>query len=352
MSIPFYWQEHIDKKIKQIVEKQNQIGKDCVSFAMITDIHWSFNAQHCGALLSKVMKECNIPYFFNGGDTFAGFPFCSKESIFQDIKNYRKAFEEIEERCLLVMGNHDAAFTTKPDISACYNENISKAELYDCYFSFLKNYPHRTFGDDAYYFVDDTAQKMRYIVLNTHDIPSDEKDENGFAKYNSFRLFCIREPQLQWLALVALDVPDKDWSVALCSHENPNVISQKHLTRNNPILTGIINAFQNHTHFSMKTQFDDQPFCNAEIDVDYTEKGGNFIAWLGGHEHKDILQTIDNIVCVTTRNDAVRLDGGSAPERIIGTNTEHSFDVFLIDKQNRKGTIIRVGYGEDREFTY
>lgn len=352
MSIPSYWQEHVSKKIKQITAKQKEIGKDCISFALITDIHWSFNAQHSGAILTKVMKECDIPFFFNGGDTFAGFPFCSKESIFQDIQNYRKAFAQIEERCLLVMGNHDAAFTTKPDVSACYNENLSKAELSSCYFDFLKRYPNRTFGDDAYYFVDDTTQKTRYIVLNTHDIPSDEKDENGFAKYNSFRLFCIRQPQLQWLAHVALDVPSQDWSVVLCSHENPNVVKQKHLTHNNPMLTGIINAFKKHTRFSMKTQFDDEPFCNAEIDVDYTNKGGDFIAWLGGHEHLDILQTVDDIVCVTTRSDAVRLDGGRVPERIIGTDSEHSFDVFLVDKHTRKATVIRVGFGEDREFYY
>ena len=216
----------------------------------------------------------------------------------------------------------------------------------------MKKYPNRTFGDDAYYYTDDYDRKVRYIVLNTHDIPSDETTEEGFAKYNSFRLFLIRQKQLEWFAHVALDVPSQEWSVVLCSHENAATRSPKHRTHNNPILMGIINAFQNHTSFSMKTQFEDEPFCNADISVDYTDKGGNFIAWVSGHDHRDVIEVIDGVVCTITLHDAVRQDGGSYPVRILGTNTEHSFDVFLVNKAKRECKIIRVGYGEDREFTY
>lgn len=352
MTIPAYWQDHLNEKIAKIKALQAEIGNDCVSFAMITDIHWGCNAHHSGALLTRVMKECGVPFFFNGGDTFSGPAFCAKEYIYQEIGEYREAFSEIEDRCLLVMGNHDALYKVDHYPPAMGERNISKAELAEHYFDFLKKYPNRTFGDDAYYFADDRDRKVRYIVLNTHDIPSDEQDENGFAKYNSFRLFCIRQPQLEWFAHVALNVPSQDWSVVLCSHENAATRADKHRTHNHPILTGIINAFKNHTSFSMKTQFDDEPFCNAEIGVDYTGRGGNFIAWVSGHDHKDKLEVIDDIVCTITLHDAVRQDGGSYPVRILGTNTEQSFDVFIIDKAERKGKIVRVGYGEDREFTY
>lgn len=351
MFIPEYWKPHLEEKINKISALKNA-AQDCLCFALITDIHWTYSAQHSGALLTKVMQTCDIPFFFNAGDTFVGLPFCSREFIFQNIKDYRKAFKKIEDRCLMVMGNHDAAYTTKLDISACYNENISLKEVAKHYFGFLKKYPNRVFGGDTYYYVDDNEQKCRYIVLNTHDIPSDEKDENGFAKYNSFRLFCIRQAQLEWFAHTALNVPSKEWSVVLCSHENPNAQTKKHITHNNPILVGVINAFQNSTSFSMKTRFDDEPFCDAEISVDFTNRGGNFVAWLGGHEHRDILQTIDDIVCITTCNDATGLDGQSIPFHVWGTDKEHSFDVFIIDKQQRKGDIVRIGYGNDRTFTY
>lgn len=352
MSIPAYWQEHLNNKIKQINELKAEIGKDCVCFGMITDIHWGCNAHHSGALLTRVMKECGIPYFFNGGDTFSGPAFCSKEYIFQEIAEYREAFAEIEDRCLLVMGNHDALYKVDHYPPTQGEKNISKAELAEHYFHFLKKYPNRTFGDDAYYFTDDYDRKVRYIVLNTHAVPSDEADENGFAKYNSFRLFLIMEEQLKWFAHVALDVPSPDWSVVLCSHENAATRTPKHYTHNHPILMGIINAFQNHTAFSMKTEFEDEPFCNAEISVDYTNKGGNFIAWVSGHDHKDVIEEHDGVVCTITMHDAVRQDGGSYPVRILGTDTEHSFDIFLVDKANRKCKIVRVGYGEDREFSY
>ena len=348
MSVPNYWKNHLDEKIEKICSIQKNIGEECISFAMITDIHWGLNARYSGALLTKVMKDCNIPFYFNGGDTFSA-AYCSKECVYAVMEKYFKAFSEIEDRCLLVMGDRDATYGDRLD--AREKKNLSKTELAECYFNFLKKYPNRTFGDDTYYFVDDNEKKMRYIVLNTHDIPSYETNMHGWAVYNSSRLFCIREPQLNWLAHVALDVPSQDWSVVICSHENANAVNPKHITHNNVLLKGIINAFQNHTSFSMKTQFDDEPFCNADISVDFTEKGGNFIAWLGGHDHQDLLAVMDNIVCVTTMNDSYRFDCGYR-KRIFGTFEEHSFDVFLVDKNKRKVNIVRVGYGDDREFSY
>lgn len=352
MAIPTYWKKHLQQKIDTIRALQRKIGEDAITFAMITDIHWGNSAQRSGELLTEVMKACDIPYFFNGGDTFTGFPFCTKSHIFEDMQAYYKAFSAIEERCLMVMGNHDAAFSTRiTSLDTCYDENLTKAEIYEHYFAFLRKYPHRVFGDDAYYYVDDERKQVRYIVLNTHDVPSDEKDENGLAVYNSFRLFCIRQPQLEWFAHVALDVPSPEWSVVLCSHENLTA-KPKHQTHNNALLTGIIRAFQRHTSFALKTQFEDEPFCNAEISVDFTGRGGNFIGWLAGHIHRDDMVKQDGIVAVSTCNDATRSGEGERFFHIGGTDSEHSFDVFTVDKKNRKVYITRVGYGEDREFVY
>ena len=57
MSIPVYWQKHLAEKIEKIRALQKDIGEDCISFAMITDIHWAYNSQRSGALLTKVMKD-------------------------------------------------------------------------------------------------------------------------------------------------------------------------------------------------------------------------------------------------------------------------------------------------------
>ena len=349
--IPVYWQEHLEEKIAQILDIQQKLGKDGVSFAMITDIHWSHNAHRSAELLERVLTACDIPYYFNGGDVACFCPFGTKEHLKGEFDGYKRAFAATESKCLMTLGNHDGVYSTLPEYE--YSQNIPKAEVVENGFAFLKKYPNRVFGEDGtYYFVDDSARKMRYIVLNTHDVPSDETDEMGRAVYNTFRMFCIRETQLKWFAQTALSLPERDWSVVLCSHENATA-KPHHKTRNHSLILGIINAFRRGEKFEGKTAFDDQPYLNAEISVDYTGRGGTFVAWVAGHVHEDKLVEEDGVISIATSNDSYGSAAGFLPPHEENTITEHTFDVFTVDKTRKKVYVTRIGgVGTDREFYY
>ena len=349
-KIPAYWKAHLSEKIEKIKKLQNEIGEHCVSFGMITDIHWSHNAQNSAVLLEKVLTECNIPYYLNGGDVACFSPFGTRAHLKNEFDEYKKAFLGVESKCLMVFGNHDGVFST---IEESYAQNITKAERVENGFAFLKKYPNRIFGaDGTYYYCDDTASKTRYILLNTHDVPSDETDESGRAVYNTFRMFCIREEQLRWLANEALDVPTKEWSVVLCSHENATAKPQ-HKTGNHGLILGIINAFKHGEKFDGETRFENEPYLNTKISVDYTGRGGNFIVWVAGHVHEDLLVKEKGIVSVATTNDSCGNASGVQAPHELGTITEQTFDVYTVDKRLKKVYITRIGgLGSDREFYY
>lgn len=359
-KVPDYWLPLLEEKIAQIRQLQAEGGMNCTSFGMITDIHWSHNAQKSALLMEKIINDCAIPYFFDGGDTVASAPYADKEFIRKEFDECRRLFAPIEDRRLMVMGNHDGVYSDMDEPNS-YSQNLTKAERFEYFFRPQTRFSNRTFGGDdgSYYYADDAFQKVRYIVLNTHDIPSDEADEQGFAVNNSFRNFEIREAQINWFAHVALDVPSPDWSVILCTHENiTSNIAAKHagdnsLTRNHALLVGIINAFRKHQKFEAETSFEDKPWCNAKVSVDFSGRGGDFIVWVSGHVHADMIADDHGIVAVSTDSDSCGWASGVKAPYKLGTTWEHLFDIFTVNKNTHTVHITRISsIGSDREFTY
>ena len=354
VTIPEYWNEHLDEKINKIHENQIKAGADSMSFAIVTDIHWVTNKKHSAALLERVMTECAIPYFFNAGDLFSGQGICKPEANIAEFIEFRKLFSRIEHKCLIVEGNHDAVYSTfeAPDY---YAQNISLAEFYEYYFRFEAQYKDRVFGENGtYYYVDDALRRTRLVVLDTHDIPDDSANEEGRPTYHKFRATGtgIMQKQIEWFANTALDVPSPEWTVVLCTHEPPCFTGRDGVCGYG-LIFDILNAFKNHTAFEGSCAYaEPRTHYNSEIKVDYTGRGGNFAVWVGGHTHYDDAKFIDGILSVATVNDGMHNQKESTFEHIAGTVSEQAFDVYTIDRHNRKLYVTRVGGGEDREFDY
>ncbi len=356
VTIPEYWNEHLEEKIRKIHENQIKAGSDSMSFAIVTDIHWRTNKKHSAALLERVMDECAIPYFFNAGDIFSGQGICRPEANIAEFIEYRQLFSRIESKCLIVEGNHDAVYSTfeAPDY---YAQNLSLAEFYEYYFRFESLYKDRVFGETGtYYYVDDALRKTRLIVLDTHDIPDDSTNDEGRPIYHKFRKSGtgVLESQLEWFANVALDVPTAEWTVVLCTHQPPCYSIPRKEVCNFELIIEILKAFKAHTAFEGDSVFEEnRAHYNAKIAVDFTGRGGNFAVWVGGHTHWDDDMVFDGILSVATLNDGMHNEIEDAKHKhIADTTSEQAFDVYTIDKKNHKLYVTRIGCGEDREFTY
>lgn len=349
-KIPDYWQEHIKQKIERIHDLQIAGGRSASSFALVTDIHWMCNAHNTAALLEKVMHDCAIPYFLNAGDTVSGCGLCEKTFLYEEIEAYRDSFSAIEDKCILALGNHDMAFSTL-DAPNYYAEQLTQNEIFEHVFRHQTHLPNRVFGGDGtYFYVDSPADKMRYIVLNNHVVPSEQVGDDKKPLFWKFRSFELYQEQLDWFAHVALVVPDKDWSVVLCSHENPCCDEESPACA--PLIIKIINAFKHRTKLDEQMTFEKDERLNVKISVDFTNGGGDFIAWLCGHIHRDSAMVIDGVNCLSTVNDSFGGQDGDNEPHVVGTDTEHSFDVFTVNKATRTVNVTRVGLGKDRSFKY
>lgn len=345
-EIPGYWNAHLAEKIEKIHQRQIEAGISGTSFALLADFHCGVNCLHSPAIMKKVLTECSIPYFYNSGDFVSGMGIVTPEDLIREIVVSRLLFSQIEEKHLMTVGNHEPAYSTFPP-PAYYAEYLSKEAIYEYVFRPQTAYKNRVFGESGmYFYADDTFHKVRHIVLNSHDLPSDEQLEKGGVKCDKFRLSGFQNEQLNWFAKVALDVPSQDWTVVLCTHE-PMSGNLEMKIYNVELLLGIINAFRKHTAYQAKCRYEDICGFDAELDVDYTGKGGDFAVWVGGHVHKDDCELRDGVLSVCTRNDCLM-----GADRTANTVTEQAFDVFTIDKNAHKLYVTRIGAGEDREFTY
>lgn len=346
--IPAYWKEHLDEKIAKIHENQVQAGTKGMSFAMISDIHWGPNRKYSAHLLEKVMDACAIPYAFNGGDTVSGAGLCPTSALFDELQNYSEMFKRLEPRMLMAQGNHDPSYSLF-DAPRYYVQNITHDEVHEYIFRYEMKYPDRVISEDgSYFYADQKYYKMRLVVLNCFDVPSDETNEDGSAKYNKMGIEGYRQEQIDWFANVALNVPSPEWTVVVCSHTNPAGGGKAY---NSDVMFGIIDAFRNGRKFEMATEYPIDGY-NAKISVDYTGRGGEFAVWVCGHTHYDNDVTVNGTLCTATISDWHHQSARLTFKREVGTITEQAFDVFTIDPVNHKISITRIGAGEDREFYY
>ncbi len=346
--IPDYWANHVREKIVQIHKNQILAGRNSFSFAFISDIHWGPNQKKSAAILKKVMDECSIPFCVNGGDTVSGAGLCPPELIISELEEYRRHFQALESRMLWVQGNHDPSYSTF-EAPTYYAQNLTDDQLYEYMFRYQTLYPNRVMSPaGSYYYAEDPAHKTRIVVLNLYDVPSEETTPDGKAKYNKMTMIGLREEQLNWFANVALDVPDRDWTVILATHTAP---SSGENIRNGDAILGLIDAFRKGEKFEASTECD-YPQYNSKVSADYTGKGGNFALWISGHTHDDRVLTVNDTLCLSIISDWNHQKDILPMKRTAGTTNEHAFDVYTIDFNRHKLYVTRVGAGEDRVFDY
>ena len=199
-----------------------------------------------------------------------------------------------------ILGNHDYNYQGKENEEAEDNTGILDNNT-------LKNLWFRKF-EKCYYCFDGINSKNYVLDTGT--------DWN--LPMNSYKW-----EQLQWLAN------------SLLSDNNKNIIIWAHIiyyTSEHLIapmtsqLGNIIESYNNHSTISVNGTTYDFSQCTGHID---------FI--LSGHIHADFDGTIGGVPAIATKNTSLSIP---------------NCDLCLVDYDNRKLKMIRVGSGENREFDF
>jgi predicted phosphodiesterase len=346
-ELPLYWQQHLFSKLKEIRAIKDEAGEDAPCFALVTDFHIAENEGYSVELIRRVLDECDIPFVISAGDAASGKGICTADFLKGEIREFLSAFAPVGEKLLFVEGNHDRAFSTfEPPLY--YKENIPRCELDEICFERQRKYGNRRFGGYGYYYVDDEKSRMRIILLNGQDVPSDAKTAEGYAKYNAMRHFGFLQEQIDWFCSEALRLPSEEWVGVVCSHSDFQGAKKEKHCYNYELMLGIINAFNQKSSYNNESSYEDSAF-NASVDFDFSEYQGKVVGWVSGHTHNDRINETYGVTSVSTTTDAAFLS--TNPEKA-GTLNEQAFDAFIIDRKRKLVKIVRVGVGENREFSY
>lgn len=322
-DLPDYW----ESEIADVADKVNRLSG--VSFCFITDFHNKSNNGHSPEMLKEVMDRCEIKNYINGGDMATDGNYGDEQMTIEDLLDAKSKFADVP-GAIWVEGNHDSAYSLT---GFPYAQNLMPERIRETCFGGMDAYFSAT---GNYYYLDDEANRMRYIVLNSQD-KTYVQNADGSAVDNKMWEFAFQQPQISWLAYWALDVPD-DWSVIVASHVAPGENEQTgsdYPVANYDLVINILKAFHDKTCYVDVGTNGDYPAC---INVDYTGKGGDVICWVAGHSHADKLFKLHSVNIVVTLNDN-QIDG-------------QAFDVLTVDKTTRIVRVTRVGVGDDREFKY
>ncbi len=250
VSIPDYWYgaftetdgttytNYLEEKIANIKALQDKGGKDAFSFVVMTDMHYPSNLAHrAPTIAKKILDECDIRYALCLGDVQTRGCWTTKEQLLAENKDIETMLSPIRDRLLQTEGNHDGSYgwldrdgngkyeneyadgSIKPVAEReSYVYNLTPAELHSAIYRKVGLAGDVHFDESGSgYYIDDIANKVRYIVLNTQ-YNEYELNADGTAKNPKMWLFNFGQSQFDLVVKALENVPEKSWGVVVAGH--------------------------------------------------------------------------------------------------------------------------------------
>lgn len=238
ITLPDYWESYLPDKINAIKALQKAGGKDCFSYIVMADMHYTSNlGKRSPAIAKRLMDELDIKYALALGDFQARGCWATKEQLESENVLIEEMFLPIKKLALRTEGNHDGSYGYKDrDGNGEYNNTDSEGKLKpenerETYVNNLTpaelhSYIYRKVGmvGDAHfdesgtgYYIDDVSNKVRYIILNTQ-CNQYELQEDGTSKYPKMWLFRFTQSQFDLVIEALKTMPSDSWNVVVTGH--------------------------------------------------------------------------------------------------------------------------------------
>jgi len=320
LTVPTFWQSAVDACISKI--KALQVGRNCVTFPFFSDNHQRNG--YAGILIAHIMKECNIPYCFFGGDSISNGYIESEAVMIEQDKAFDTIMSYIPNgRFCRAVGNHDGFWNVSSATGDEYH--YTDAQIYELFLREESIAQNKHFGGDGtYYYVDDIASKVRWVVLDTNDST-------------------VEAEQISWLQNTALTFNESGWAVVFISHQ--------------PI--------SNHYHALISNSAEVRTVVKNYINGSSANKA-DVVGWFSGHIHRDRIytgiatNTTDDSqgtamgftqITITSDHTGIAYDDATK-HTVANDDKSHAIDFVTINKATRKVNITRLGIGNDRSYTY
>ncbi len=352
---PYYIEKEVKDTINEVFELQ---GYNTASFGFITDTHYAINFKYTHQVrlrrnlnaYKKIEEVLSPDFLVVGGDCVTN---GTKQYVSDCFRSLRKEMSDLT--YMPLNGNHDDNMIW--DAACIYQEkaenHLIPEERYKLFFNLtpksgaVYNYEDR----GLYYYVDNKDVKIRYIFLDTDDLPY-KYDEKGSLVYFTHNTYAYSENQLKWLCEKALKFDEDGWAVMLFQHVPPvnmSVETKENLSRI-AVIHDIIKARRDNGKLSIH-KFEGDFELNVDADFGNAPKC-DIVGMMCGHVHMDDSINIDGINYISTANSVMYVLYKNPLNRFDGTKEELLFDIATINKSDRSLTLTRVGAGKNRKFSY
>lgn len=258
------------------------------------------------------------------------------------VQYYIDAIAESNKPFLTVLGNHDVVgATSDADLWTKYGDCFQYAQLAS----------GEAVANKCYYYKDFATYKIRIIVLMQYD-------------YRYTGDLCYGQTQINWLISTLQSVPS-DYGVIIALHTNSSRYMTYHMDTDitsdtwrqsnyaPTVMTGdpipdIVDAWISGTSVTQTYPYTySNPPSDLNVNADFTSRGtGEFITYLGGHWHMNVLGTPQNKpnqpdyhVPATGLSAATQ---GDMPRKA-GTVSEDSLNVIAVDREKKTVKVFQIG---------
>ncbi len=341
------------KYLPGIVEKINAKADVCADgFWFLSDIHLPVNCGHSGKIIAALAGKVGIDKAFCGGDIPYAYNWkdvnCREvvdECILGYCKNWVMPITKAGLKLYTAKGNHDFTINTyekkrteKTGSGWTYSDEESRIILME------KMNPRGVVTNASdptacYFYVDNKAAKIRYIVADTSD-----RAKPGCVSWGVF--YGMHEPQLKWLAEMALGGMDAGWNAVLVHHVPiTTVVGKEGGLAPWTDFRNLCEAYQNRGRVTL--------FGKG---YDFAGARGKIMLSLTGHYHAERQTFQKGILHVTEPCDMRDLGYsfgagkwcGELPEKKDRSIYEQTFDAVQLDTRRDIVHFTRVGGGQDR----
>lgn len=345
-NIPNYWIGTIQKKekqIKDIIINATKNNETINLFFTSTDNHYPINNYVSADLMSYLSEKCGISMSLCLGDLITDSTIGHEDGL-NRLQDAMAQLQRMSNVLLITQGNHDNNCGIKDSKGKLNSERIiydSEWVLHTSNKLDINNINFYSNGKAFYY--DDKLQKIRFISIDSFENKSYTINDGNVDNFN---LGQPSDDQINWIRDVALNNIPNNYSVVSFSHLSLIPIYANNGTTDVNLNVG---GMGNSTSIT-------------KVFKDFKANGGEYIGHFSGHVHHDFMNNQAGFYCIQTLNDGTHWRKasyfagnefvGDAPKKIAGTTNECAFDVVVINRTTHKVNLIRIGAGEDREFTY
>ena len=346
----YYTNNYLPNKEAEINELYNitndpAIGSspvDSIQFIFFSDYHYDpvsgdggdNNTRLSPKLMKQIMYSTGVRFILFGGDIANSEQNNNPHSdLMPCFSDFKESFGELINKMFPVFGNHEfnCVSTEKPTYDELYQKLNSQNEW--------KIGNLDSYGD---YTVDIKNNNLRIICVNCPDSISSMQFKVAQKKWfcqqleekpANYDVIFLTHRILEWTA--DTETEQFVWSI----YTDATQIAEA------------IEAFEARTSYT----YDNTTY-------DYTSATGNVICCLVGHSHLDasyILPSGVPIIMITSDSCRKRLisydwstEEWTKGGNLVGTVDEQAFDVVTIDKVNKIIYMNRIGWGDNRTFTY